>query len=311
MTHTVILGGSGFVGDALANELAGRGGAVTVVCRNPATRRSARPGTSVRIADPTSVDSLARVMAGADVVVNLVGILNEKGFNGRGFQRAHVEVTANALAACTQAGVSRYVQMSALRAGQGTSYYLKTKGEAEQLVRDSNLDWAILRPSVIFGPADSFLNRFAALINLTPLVMPLACGGSRFQPVYVGDVADAFAAVITSQRCGERVLELAGPHTYTLKQLVEYVIRLKGRRIRVISLPGFVSYLQALVMNLVPGKPFSTDNYRSLQLDSVTDNNALPGLGITPTLLEAVAPAYLGNQQRAHRFDDARSRAGR
>lgn len=310
MTHTVLLGGSGFVGDALANELAGRGGRVTIVCRNPATRRTARPDMTVRVADPYRVESLAEAIKGADVLVNLVGILNEKGFDGSGFRRAHVEVTANALEACGRAGIKRYVQMSALRAGEGSSYYLRTKGEAEQLVRDSDLDWAILRPSVIFGPADSFLNRFAALVSLTPLVMPLACAGSRFQPVYVGDVADAFANVI-EQGGGGRVLELAGPRSYSLKELVEYVIRLKGRRLKVIGLPGFVSYLQALVMNLVPGKPFSTDNYRSLQLDSVSDNNALEALGVTPTPLEAIAPTYLGRQQRAHRFDDARSRAGR
>ncbi len=310
MTHTVLLGGSGFVGDALANELATRGEQVTIVCRNPATRRTARPNMTVRIADPYRVDSLLEAIEGADVLVNLVGILNEKGFNGSGFRKAHVEVTANALEACGKVGVNRYVQMSALRAGEGTSHYLKSKGEAEALVRDSALDWAILRPSVIFGPADSFLNRFASLIALTPLVMPLACAGSRFQPVYVGDVADAFANVI-EQGGGGRVLDLVGPGTYTLKQLVEYVIALKGRRLKVIGLPGFVSYLQALAMNLVPGKPFSTDNYRSLQLDSVSENNALESLGVTPTPLEAIAPSYLGRQQRAHRFDDARSRAGR
>ncbi len=311
MTHTVLLGGSGFVGDALANELAARGDRVSIFCRNPASRRSARPGVSVKIADPTKVQSLAEGLAGADVLVNLVGILNEKGFDGSGFRRAHVDVTANALAACQQAGVGRYIQMSALRAGEGNSYYLKTKGEAEQLVRDSGLDWAILRPSVIFGPADSFLNRFAALLTFTPVLMPLACAGSRFQPVYVGDVADAFAQVIADRHCAGRTLELAGPTTYTLKQLVEYVIKLKGRRTRVLGLPNFISALQARVMNLVPGKPFSTDNYRSLQLDSMTDNNALPELGITPTALEAIAPTYLGRQRRVDRLDDARRRAGR
>ncbi|MEM9182145.1 MAG: complex I NDUFA9 subunit family protein [Pseudomonadota bacterium] len=310
MTHTVLLGGSGFVGDALANELATRGEQVTIVCRNPATRRSARPHITVSIADPYDVASLVEAISGADVLVNLVGILNEKGFDGSGFRKAHVEVTRNALEACEKAGIERYVQMSALRAGEGTSHYLKSKAEAEALVRNSALDWAILRPSVIFGPADSFLNRFAALISLTPLVMPLACAGSRFQPVYVGDVADAFANVIEQGGNG-RVLDLVGPGTYTLKQLVEYVIALKGRRLKVVGLPGFVSYLQALVMNLVPGKPFSTDNYRSLQLDSVSEDNALEALGVTPTPLEAIAPTYLGRQQRAHRFDDARSRAGR
>ncbi len=311
MTHTVLLGGSGFVGDALANELTTRGGNVTILCRNPATRRSARPGVNVRIADPTSVEDLTAELADADVLVNLVGILNEPGFDGSGFRRAHVDVTANALAACSAAGVKRYVQMSALRAGEGSSHYLKTKGEAEALVTASDLDWAIIRPSVIFGPADSFLNRFAALVSLTPLVMPLACAGSRFQPVYVGDVADAFANLIDQRQCGKQTLELAGPTTYTLKQLVQYVIALKGRRMAVLGLPAIASKLQAYLMNLVPGKPFSTDNYRSLQLDSVTDDNGLQALGVTPTPLEAIAPSYIGNHQRAHRFDDARSRAGR
>ncbi|MFK7954892.1 MAG: complex I NDUFA9 subunit family protein [Lysobacterales bacterium] len=311
MTHTVLLGGSGFVGDALANELAGRGGKVTILCRNPASRRTARAGADVRIADPTSIDGLAAELSGADVLVNLVGILNEKGFDGSGFRRAHVDVTANALAACRAAGVERYVQMSALRSGEGSSHYLKTKGEADALVAASDLDWAIFRPSVIFGPADSFLNRFAGLVAVTPLLMPLACASSRFQPIYVGDVADAFANLIDRRECGKQTLDLGGPTTYTLKQLVQYVVALKGKRTAVLGLPGFLSLVQAYVMNLVPGKPFSTDNYRSLQLDSVTDNNALAQLGVDPTPLEAIAPTYIGNQQRVHRFDDARSRAGR
>ncbi|MEM9531507.1 MAG: complex I NDUFA9 subunit family protein [Pseudomonadota bacterium] len=311
MSHVILLGGSGFVGSALANELAGRGHRVTVTCRNPATRRSAQAGVDVRIVDPYNAEDLASEFAGVDVVVNLIGILNEKGFGGAGFRRAHVEVTGNAIDACRQAGVERYVQMSALKAGEGTSHYLKTKGEAEALVRDSGLDWAIFQPSVIFGPADSFLNRFDQLLNLAPLVLPLARAGSRFQPVYVGDVADAFAEVISRRECGGETLALAGPGTYTLKALVQYIIQLTGRRTLVVGLPNWMSFLQAAALSLVPGKPFSLDNYRSLLLDSVAEHNALPALGITPTPLEAVAPTYLGQSQRAGRFNEARRRAGR
>lgn len=309
MNRTVILGGSGFVGTALANSLSAAGDQVTVLCRNPQSRRSvgAIAGVRVRALDVYDEKALATALQGADVLVNLVGILNEKGRDGRGFERAHVTLLEGALRACRAAGVPRLVQMSALNAGQGMSHYLRSKGRAEQLVKTCKLRWAIVRPSVIFGPEDSFLNRFADLLRLTP-VLPLACPDSRFQPVYVGDVAAAMVRLSRPNAPSGQTLALVGPNRYSLRELVQYVARLTDRRRLIISLPDGLARLQASIMDFVPGKPFSTDNYKSLQLDSVSDENGLASLGIEPTPLEAIAPRYLTAR---HRFHAARSRAGR
>lgn len=309
MNRTVILGGSGFVGTALANSLSAAGDQVTVLCRNPQSRRSvgAIAGVRVRALDVYDEKALATALQGADVLVNLVGILNEKGRDGRGFERAHVTLLEGALRACRAAGVPRLVQMSALNAGQGMSHYLRSKGRAEQLVKTCKLRWAIVRPSVIFGPEDSFLNRFADLLRLTP-VLPLACPDSRFQPVYVGDVAAAMVRLSRPNAPSGQTLALVGPNRYSLRELVQYVARLTDRRRLIIGLPDGLARLQASIMDFVPGKQFSTDNYKSLQLDSVSDENGLASLGIEPTPLEAIAPRYLTAR---HRFHAARSRAGR
>lgn len=309
MNRTVILGGSGFVGTALANSLAAAGDQVTVLCRNPQARRSvgAIANVRVRALDVYDEKALATALQGADVLVNLVGILNEKGRDGRGFERAHVTLLEGALRACRAAGVPRLVQMSALGAGQGMSHYLRSKGRAEQLVKSSKMRWAIVRPSVIFGPEDSFLNRFADLLRLTP-VLPLACPDSRMQPVYVGNVAAAIVRLSRPNAPSGQTLALVGPNRYSLRELVQYVARLTGRRRLIIGLPDGLARLQASIMDFVPGKPFSTDNYKSLKLDSVSDENGLVSLGIEPTSLEAIAPRYLTAR---HRFHAARSRAGR
>lgn len=309
MNRTVILGGSGFVGTALANRLTSEGDQVTVLCRNPQSRRdvSAVAGVRVQALDVYDEKALAGVLQGADVLINLVGILNEKGRDGSGFERAHVTLLEGALRACRAAGVNHLVQMSALGAGQGMSHYLRSKGRAELLVKSSKLNWSIVRPSVIFGPQDSFLNRFADLLRLTP-VLPLACPESRFQPVYVGDVAGAMTRLSRPGAPSGQILNLVGPQQYSLRELVHYVAELTGRRRLIVGLPDSLARLQAALLDFVPGKPFSTDNYRSLQLPSVSDDNGLLALGIEPTPLEAIAPRYLAPR---HRFAAARRRAGR
>ncbi|MDJ0657480.1 MAG: complex I NDUFA9 subunit family protein [Xanthomonadales bacterium] len=312
MRKICLVGGTGYVGGHLASRLSAPKRELRVLCRNPGARRdvSAVPGVRVQALDVYDSQALARSFEGADAVINLVGILNESGNNGAGFHRAHVTLLESVIEACNQAGVERFLQMSALNAGKGDSFYQKSKGDAEARLKQSDLDWTIFQPSVIFGPDDSFLNRFADLLKLAP-VLPLACPNARFQPVYVGDVADAFALALEQRDTVGRSLELVGPNTYTLRELVSYVRDSLGLRRWIIGLPRWAARLQAAVFDFVPGKPFSSDNFKSLQIDSVSSNNALPGLGISPTPLEAIAPRYLGQGSRAARYQSMRRHAGR
>lgn len=242
-------------------------------------------------ADIHSASALRQLLSGADAAINLVGILNESGRDGAGFRRAHVELTRILIDACAATGVQRFVQVSALNAGAAAtagalrSYYLRTKGEAEALIRASDLHWSILQPSVIFGPGDSFLNRFAGLLRLVPLAFPLAMPQARFAPVHVDDVVEALDRVLRDPASTGRTYQLCGPDIYTLRELVEMVAATLGLRRWILGLPRPVSRLQAAVMDFVPGKPFSTDNYRSLLTDSVGSSDGLRELGITPRRL--------------------------
>ncbi len=170
------------------------------------------------------------------------------------------------------------------------------------------LNVTLIQPSVIFGDGDAFFNRFAGLLKWTP-VMPLACPDSRLQPVWVRDVVTAIGEILTAPWTIGRTLELVGPKVYTLSELVSWTARCSGRRRWIIGLPDVLSRLQAWVMDFVPGKPFSSDNYKSLQIDNVSQHNALPELGITPHSIKAEVPAYLTGSKHQRRLDDWRQRA--
>jgi NADH dehydrogenase len=240
---------------------------------------------------------LRRQFEGKDTVINLIGILNEKGRSGKGFTRAHAELPEKVVQACRETGVSRLLHMSALHAARtAPSFYLRTKALGEEVVhRAEGPDFHVtsFRPSVIFGPGDGFLNRFAGLLRLVPGFFPLACPGARFQPVYVEDVVRAFADSLDNHKTFGQRYDLCGPQVYTLREIVEYVAQLLGRRVCVIGLPDGLSYLQAAMLEFVPGKPFSLDNYRSLQVDSVCEKGFPDVFGITPASLEEIAPTYL------------------
>jgi len=300
----VLIGASGFVGRHLVPVLAAHGHRCTVLARGEPRRRSLRVLPAVRLvrADVYDRVRLESEFTGADVVFSMAGILNERGFGGRGFRRAHVELVEGIVEAARAAGVPRILHVSAMNAGQGRSHYLRTKGEAEALLLDSHLQVSIFRPSVIFGPGDDFFNRFAALLRLSP-VLPLACPNARLQPVYVGDVVQAMVAVLEGDEPPGGSYDLGGPRVYTLRELVEWTAAAIGRSRLVIGLPDWASRLQGRLMGLVPGKPFSYDNYLSLQTDNVTPDNALPRLGITPAGIEAVVPGYLGVSLRQSRLD--------
>lgn len=309
--NILILGGSGFVGSHLVRRLSQDGHSVTVVTRHPngARHLAIVPRVAIRVFDPHDGERLGRALAGHDVLVNLVGILNESGRDGSGFRRAHVELTDTAIMACGEAGVSRMIQMSALNAGQGESHYLRTRGEAEQRVRDSGLEWTMFRPSTIFGRGDSFLNRFAGLLAISP-VLPLARPGARFAPVFVGDVVEAFVRALQQRRCIGETYELCGAETWTLRDIVTWIARQRGMRRWVIGLPDALGRLQGRVFDFVPGKPFSSDNFKSLMLDSTCSCDGFGQLGIRPWPMSERAPAFL-NDDRQGRFRRFRETSGR
>jgi NADH dehydrogenase len=204
--------------------------------------------------------------------------------------------------------VGRLVQVSALHAGEGRSHYLRSKGEAEERIRQAtDIDSTILQPSVIFGAGDSFFNRFAGLIRLAPL-LPLACPDARLQPVWVGDVAAVVAASLVDDSTIGETLVLVGPRDYSLRELVEFTARTIGRKPRILGLPDVLSRLQGRLMDFVPGKPFSTDNYLSLQTDNTSDRNSLPRFGIRPRSIESVVPGYLDTSPRQQRLATFRQR---
>lgn len=257
---------------------------------------------------------LRRVLEGMDAVVNLVGILNERGRSGRGFARVHVELPAKLVEACRQVGVKRLLHMSALNAAlDAPSHYLRTKAMGEDTVHRAaaaDLHVTSFRPSVIFGPDDNFTNRFAQLLKLARFVFPLACPEAKLQPVYVEDVVHCFVAALADTRTYGQRYELCGPKVYSLREIVSYIARLLGLRTRILGLSDRLSYLQAAVMEFVPGKPFSLDNYRSLQLDSVCPKGFPEIFGITPKSMERIVPGYLGTSAEA-RLARWRSLAGR
>lgn len=284
LRHVVVLGGSGFVGRHLVPRLLRGDNRVTVLTRRLDARvRAAVPReASLREGDVHDGGFLRACLSDADAVINLTGILNERGDDGRGFQRVFVDLLDTLIEAMRATGVRRLLQMSALRAGEGDSHYLQARGRAEQRVRASGLDWTLLRAAVIAGPGDGLFCRFAGLLRFAP-VLPIARAEARFQPVWVGDVAEAYARALEQPATIGHRFDLAGPEVLTLREIVELTARALGRRRHVIALSDRLGRLQAEIGEHLPRKPISRDNLRSLQLDSVTDDNGLPKLGIAPT----------------------------
>jgi len=303
----VILGGTGFVGSHLVPRLAADGHHIVLLSRNREQHRElgVLPQVCVRSAEVYNDDVLRRELAGADAVINLIGILNPSGKHT--FQRAHVDLTKRLIAACHDSGVARLHQMSSLKAGQGLSQYLKTRGEAESLVKASGLDWTIYQPSVIFGAGDGLVSRFVALLRRMPM-LPLARAKAHMAPTWVGDVAEAIARCVGSDKLGQRrCFELYGPDVLTLSEIVRAIRDTAGLRTPVIPLPDSLGQLQAQVAGLLPGTPFSLDNFRSLRTDSVGKIDGYAALGIVPQPFTPWLPRLLGGSLRQQRLNEARA----
>jgi len=302
-----VLGGTGFVGTELVTRLAMDGHWVRVPTRAAAGNDNLRVLDTVRLirADVHDSNTLTRLFNGADAVINLVGILNEHGRST--FQSVHTNLAEKVVAAARTARVSRLLHMSSLAADAtgAPSQYLRSKGEAEARVRASppTLVWTIFRPSVIFGPGDSLTNRFANLLRLSGGFLPLARAGARFAPICVEDVAQSFRLALRDPTTVGQTYELCGPDVMTLEQIVRTTAAAAAIRCRIFRLPDFIAWLQAVVMNLLPGKPFSIDNYKSLTVDSLCREDGCARLGIRPKPLLAVLPTYLGVQNIPDQLD--------
>ena len=295
-----ILGGTGFVGQSLCNRLSKDGYKLKVPTRNREYNRDnliLLPNLELIETDIHNSDDLKELLIDCDAVINLVGILNEKRNNGKGFRKVHVELVKNLISICKVHGIRRILQISALGADakNGKSFYLKTKGEAEKLLHSNSvgIKTTILKPSVIFGKKDSFFNRFAKLLKICPFFFPLACYKTKFSPIYVLDVVEMIAKSINDPNSYNKSYQLCGPKTYSLKNLISFTSETLDLKCVIIPLNNTLSYIQARVFDFLPNKPFSTDNYLSAQTDSICECNDLFRYNIKPTAIEDIVPQYL------------------
>lgn len=304
--HICIVGGSGFVGKHLSQQLISAGWQVKTLCRTAASAKklaAALPGVTTSVGNVYDERFLQQEFRGYDAVVNLVGILNQSERAGQSFQAAHIDLPKRIGAASREVKVPRLLHMSSLKADSalGVSHYLLSKGEGESAVKvntGGKVGLTIFRPSVIFGPQDGFTNRFASLLRFSPFVFPLACPQAQFAPVYIGDVCQAFITALDKPETVGQRYELCGPKVYSLREVVQLLAKVMRKRRAIIGLPDWLAILQAKFLQRVPGKPFTVDNYKSLQTPSVCSTNGLQQLGITATSMDALLPSYLGPKAR-------------
>ena len=301
-----VIGGTGFIGRSLIPLLLDEGYAVRVATRKRVQARAIQMlPISITECDVHAPGQLSAFLDGADVVINLVGVLQDKRAMpyGPGFARAHVELPEKICTAMRALGIRRFLHVSALHAdSNGPSMYLRSKGDGEQRINAAvtasqsesvPLRVTMFRPSVIFGPGDQFLNTFAQVLKIAPF-MPLACPTARFQPIYVEDVARALVnAIELDSNTVPRVYDLGGPRVYTLEALVRFTGEASGHRRPIIGLPDWAGRLQGAVFEHLPNPPITRDNIDSMRQDSVLSGPLDPLLRLTPASLETVAGAYL------------------
>lgn len=295
-----VFGGSGFIGRNVVERLVKKDWMIRIAVRNlPRARvlmRSADGGKVTIFPAPVQDEKSVRsAVEGANAVVNIVGILYEKG--AQTFQAIHHLGAARVAAVAAATGVQRLVHISAIGArAEAGAGYARSKGAGEEAVRKTFPKATVLRPSIVFGPGDSFLNLFARMARLSPALPLIGGGRTRFQPVYVGDVADAIIRCLEDPACQGKTYELGGPRVYTFRQLIEIVLRQTRRPRLLISIPFGLAELQAAFLELLPVPPLTRDQVRLLRQDNVVGENALTleKLRITPKALEDIIPAYLG-----------------
>ena len=297
--RTAVLGGSGFIGRYIVKRLAARGDVVPVGCRNAEEAKFLKPMGDVGQVEPLNItinneERLPAFLAGSSAVVNCVGILRESGTQT--FERVHHLGPALLARSAREAGVDRFMHISAIGADpRSSSAYARTKAAGETAVRDAFPTATILRPSVVFGPEDQFFNRFATMAMLTPMLPLIGGGETRFQPVYVGDVAEAVMRCLEDPATAGRTYELGGPKTYSLRELFELLLHEIRRRRSFVNLPFELATLQAKFMSILPNPPLTPDQVELLKRDNIVSPGALTlsSLGIAPTVVEAILPTYL------------------
>lgn len=303
-----LFGGTGFVGRYVAQMLAQRGWRIIVASRHPDRALPLKTAGAVGQVVPVFADirddgSVAAAVAGADAVVNLVGILFERG--KQRFDSIHGEAAGRVARAAAAAGASRFVQISAIGASANSpSSYARTKAAGEEAVRAAFPGAAILRPSVVFGPEDGFFNLFANLARTAPFLPLFGGGTTRFQPVYVRDVAAAVVACLEQDGTAGQTYELGGPRVYSFRELMELTLRQTGRKKRLVSLSWGMAAFEAKLLGLLPKPPLTPDQVVQLKIDNVVapDARTLADLGIQPTPAELILPSYLDRYRPGGRF---------
>ncbi|MGQ0742633.1 MAG: complex I NDUFA9 subunit family protein [Alphaproteobacteria bacterium] len=304
-----VFGGSGFLGRNLVRELAKDRWRIRVAVRRPNSADFLRPSGRVGQiqivrCNVRSDDDVRAALAHADATVNLVGILAQSG--KQRFMALHAEAAGRIARRCSELGVAHFVHISALGVSEdAASRYMQSKWEGESSVRMANPAAVIVRPSLMFGPDDNFFNRFAWLARLTP-VLPLFGGGrTRFQPVFVGDVAQAIVRILDDPNTAGKIFEFGGPEVLTFKEIMQYVLTETKRKRLLVPLPFFIGRLQGAVLQFLPMKLLTLDQIRMLETDTVESGNhpGLKELGITPTAMEAIVPAYLWRFRKAGQFE--------
>lgn len=307
-----VLGGSGFIGTHLISKLSKQNKSIRVLTKRKSNCNHLLVLNNVEVveADIHQQADLEQHFEGMDTVINLVGILNESGRRGEGFRQAHVELPRKILTASQSNKIQRLLHMSALNAdaNSGSSHYLRSKGEGENHIHAfaGTIKVTSFRPSVVFGHDDSFFNRFAKLLKLSPVFFPLACPNSRFAPIFVEDLVQFMINSLENKETFGQRYNLCGPKEYTLAELVAYTAEITGLYRIIIKLPATVSRIQAILLEFFPGKPFSVDNFNSLKTDSVCKN----GIKLSTTI-ESVLPNFLGQRQKTLIRDDNRRHARR
>ena len=313
MKHVAVLGGSGFVGSAIVRQLSLAGYQINVLTRRREDAKHIILLPNVDVIECNVMDDVALSLAlkGADAVINLIGILHTS--KKASFKAIHAELPARLAKLCEKLGIKRLVHMSALQAVKNApSAYLKSKAEGETAVLSANkhLDVTVFRPSIIFGRGDGFINLFATLVKLLPVIL-LAKPNAKFQPIYVEDVAHAFVVSLDNIDTYGKAYDLGGPKVYTLRQLVAYVADTLGKKRPIIGLNNTFSYLQAFAMELLPVKLMTRDNVRSMEVDSVCVTSFPAFLGFQPVALETIVPDYLSEDNPRNAYNRFRTKAGR
>ena len=290
-----VLGGAGFVGHAIVRQLSEAGYLVKVLTRNCRKCKHLVDIKNVQIieCDALNTTDLKQSLRGANAVINLIGILHES--KQIRFETIHADLPKRLGIICNELGVPRFLNMSALQASESApSNYLRSKGQGEKYLAElsDQLDITVFKPSVIFGPCDGFINLFAKLIKILPVIL-LAKPNAKFQPIYVEDVARAVVQSITHKKTFGKTYELAGPRVYTLREIIKLVAKQLNKKRLIIGLNDGLSYLQAAAMECLPAKLMTRDNVRSMQVDSISSEDFPDYLDFKPSSLESILPSYI------------------